>query len=207
MRLSRGDAAWAPPESAPSLASLPAAQQDTHTDPVWETRLFFFFFFEKKQKKRNPTKNAERGTRRLHPLPDPSHESDFWSRLSPARAQRWEPASASPRQLKPGVGFLSGPAPQTAPLEREGEGRPRGRFPRPGPGHPAAALTPSGGQLVLQILQARAVSWASGRLRKHQELSGSLRLPPAPRPGPKGYASATDSLASPACGLELREGF
>ena len=56
-----------------------AAQQDTHTDPV-ETKLFFFFFLRKRKQKKKSYKELT-AARVFHiPSPDPSPQSDFWSR-------------------------------------------------------------------------------------------------------------------------------
>ena len=71
-----------------------AAQQDTHTDPV-ETKLFFFFFKKKKTKK-EILQRTDRSTRLPHPLPRSLPAVRLLVQASPALAQRWEPASASP---------------------------------------------------------------------------------------------------------------
>ena len=70
-----------------------AAQQDTHTDPV-ETKLFFFF--KKKKTKKEILQRTDRSTRLPHPLPRSLPAVRLLVQASPALAQRWEPASASP---------------------------------------------------------------------------------------------------------------
>lgn len=94
----RGDAARAGAAAARSVwAPLPlAAQQDPQTDPV-ETRFFFFFFFKKKKTKKEIQERSERSTRRGRE--DLVHVPLYSAvrlvvQARPARAQRWEPASA-----------------------------------------------------------------------------------------------------------------
>lgn len=111
-----------------------AAQRDTHTDLV-ETRFFFFFFRKRKQKKKS---NKEPSAARVpHILSPRAPAVRLLVQARPARAQRWEPASASsPTAQARGTQVLPGPGSPKA----HGGTQSANLRPLPGSG-PLAALT------------------------------------------------------------------
>ncbi|CAI9154723.1 unnamed protein product [Rangifer tarandus platyrhynchus] len=115
----RGDAARAPPERAPSGLPSPWRHSKTHTPTPWKPDFFFFLFLRKRKQKKKSYKELS-AARVFHiPSPDPSPQSDFWSRRAQLKRSAGSPPAPPPRQPRPGrTQVLSGPGASTAPPER-----------------------------------------------------------------------------------------